>query len=60
MNTGKNSTKQGSNHRADIRNKNPGTNGTNITYDKAQGNRGKQMNPNQRLSTPKTTATKLR
>ena len=25
-----------------------GTPGTNITYDKNQGNRGKQMNPNQK------------
>ena len=36
------------NHEADIQNPNKGTPGTNITWDKAQGNRGKQMNPNQR------------
>ena len=35
------------NHEADIQNGNWGTPGTNITWDKAQGNRGKQMNPNQ-------------
>ena len=35
-----------SNHQADIKNANKGSNGTNSTYDKAQGNRGKQMNPN--------------
>ena len=35
------------NHEADIKNSNKGTNGTNITYDKAQGNTGKQLNPNQ-------------
>lgn len=35
------------NHEADIQNPNKGTAGTNITWDKAQGNRGKQMNPNQ-------------
>jgi hypothetical protein len=35
------------NHNADIKNPNTGTNGTNITYDKAQGNTGKQLNPNQ-------------
>ena len=35
------------NHNADIQNPNKGTAGTNITWDKAQGNRGKQMNPNQ-------------
>jgi hypothetical protein len=35
------------NHNADIQNANIGTSGTNITYDKAQGNRGKQLNPNQ-------------
>jgi len=39
---------KGANHNADIKNANKGTGGTNITYDKAQGNRGKQMNPNQR------------
>lgn len=33
------------NHNADIKNPNTGTSGTNITYDKAQGNRGKQLNP---------------
>lgn len=35
------------NHNADIKNANKGTPGTNPTYDKNQGNRGKQMNPNQ-------------
>ncbi len=39
------------NHKADIKNPNKGTNGTNITYDKAQGNRGKQLNPNQKGKT---------
>lgn len=34
------------NHNSDIRNPNKGTDGTNITYDKNQGNRGKQLNPN--------------
>ena len=37
-----------SNHQADIRNSNRGTNGTNRTWDKAQGNRGKQLDPAQR------------
>lgn len=32
------------NHEADIQNANKGTYGTNITYDKNQGNRGKQFN----------------
>jgi hypothetical protein len=32
-----------SNNEADMVNKNKGTKGTNITYDKAQGNRGKQI-----------------
>lgn len=36
------------NHQADIRNSNKGTKGTNKTYNKNQGNRGKQLNPNQR------------
>ncbi|HET7233380.1 MAG TPA: hypothetical protein VFJ16_25435 [Longimicrobium sp.] len=35
------------NHEADIKNPNQGTSGTNTTYDKNQGNRGKQMDPNQ-------------
>ena len=34
-------------HQADIKNPNKGTPGTNTTYDKNQGNRGKQLNPNQ-------------
>ena len=34
------------NHQADIQNANKGTVGTNKTWDKAQGNRGKQLNPN--------------
>jgi hypothetical protein len=33
------------NQPADIENANKGTDGTNITYDQNQGNRGKQMNP---------------
>jgi hypothetical protein len=35
------------NHNADIKNPNRGTPGTNKTWDKAQGNRGKQLNPSQ-------------
>ncbi len=35
------------NHEADIKNPNRGTNGVNIAWAKAQGNRGKQLNPNQ-------------
>jgi len=34
------------NHQADINNSNKKTKGTNITYDKAQGNRGTQLNSN--------------
>ncbi|MCV3754107.1 hypothetical protein [Ureaplasma zalophigenitalium] len=34
------------NHNADISNANKGTRGTNKTYDTNQGNRGKQLNPN--------------
>jgi hypothetical protein len=33
------------NQRSDTLNANIGSDGTNPTYDKAQGNRGKQMNP---------------
>jgi hypothetical protein len=36
------------NVQADIQNANKGTKGTNITYDKGQGNRGKLMNPTYR------------
>jgi len=36
-----------SNHQADTKNPNKGTSKTNIAYDKNQGNRGKQLNPNQ-------------
>jgi hypothetical protein len=35
------------NHNADIKNRSHGTKGTNPTYDKNQGNPGKQLNPNQ-------------
>jgi len=35
------------NHEADISNSNKGTKGTNITYDKNQGNRGTQMDSDQ-------------
>lgn len=35
------------NPKADNKNPNIGTKGTNITYDKNQGDRGKQLNPNQ-------------
>ncbi|MCC6370484.1 MAG: hypothetical protein IT236_05700 [Bacteroidia bacterium] len=34
------------NHQADISNPNKGTNGTNITYSKNQGNRSKQTKEN--------------
>ena len=34
------------NNKSDTLNANIGSDGTNVTYDKAQGNRGKQMNPN--------------
>jgi hypothetical protein len=36
------------NRQADTKNPNKGTPGTNKTFDKNQGNRGKQMNPNQK------------
>lgn len=41
------------NHNADIINPNKGTKGTNATYDKNQGNRGKQLNPNQQKNIKK-------
>lgn len=36
------------NHQADIKNPNKGTKGTNPTWDKAQGNRGKQLSENKK------------
>lgn len=44
-------TSKQQNHQADIRNGNWGTPGTNSTWDRAQGNRGTQMNPNQQQPT---------
>lgn len=41
------------NHPSQIKNPNKGTSGTNIIWDKAQGNRGKQLNPNQTKPAPK-------
>ena len=41
------------NHEADIKNPNKGTPGTNPTYDTNQGNKGKQLNPNQPKPDPK-------
>lgn len=38
------------NHEADIKNANKGTDGVNLTYSKAQGNKGKLLNPNQKSS----------
>ncbi|MFA8435028.1 MAG: hypothetical protein ACEPOZ_10975 [Marinifilaceae bacterium] len=37
------------NYKADVKNPNWGTNGTNRIYDQNQGNRGKQLNPNQEI-----------
>lgn len=37
-----------SNHQADIKNPNKGSSGTNKTFDKNQGNRGKQLNLNKK------------
>jgi hypothetical protein len=36
-------------HQADIKNPNKGNDGNNKTFDKNQGNRGKQLNPNQKV-----------
>ena len=38
------------NQKGDVKNPNKGTKGTNKTYDKSQGNRGKLLNPNQKKS----------
>ncbi|MFC3123247.1 hypothetical protein [Agaribacter flavus] len=39
---------QQNNHKANQGNANKGTSGTNQAYAKVHGNRGKQMNPNQK------------
>ncbi len=39
-------SKLGDNNKSNQLNSNKGTNGTNKQYDKNQGNRGKQLNPN--------------
>lgn len=41
------SKKKKPNPKADSKNPNKGTDGTNIIWDKKHGNRGKQLNPNQ-------------
>lgn len=41
-------TQQQQNNRADARNTNRGTSGTNPVNAQVHGNRGKQLNPNQR------------
>lgn len=41
-------TRQQKNHHSDQRNNNKGTSGTNPTNAKVHGNRGKQLNPNQK------------
>ncbi len=40
--------KKKSNPKADVKNKNKGTDGTNKIYDKAQGNRSKQLEENKK------------
>jgi hypothetical protein len=44
----KQTTQQQRDHRGDALNRNTGTNGTNPTNGKGEGNRGKQLNPNQK------------
>ncbi|NMM29443.1 MAG: hypothetical protein HHJ12_19730 [Glaciimonas sp.] len=46
----KQATQQQRDHRADALNKNRGTNGTNTTNAQVQGNRGKQLDHNQKTS----------
>ena len=42
--------RKNSNHKSNQANKNKGTSGTNKPYDHVHGNRGKQLNPNQKSS----------
>ncbi len=48
MKTAKNVTRTQANHHADILNDNKKTSGTNVANAKMHGNRGKQLNPNNR------------
>lgn len=48
----KNSDQKQRDHHSDIQNPNRGTPGTNISWDKAQGNRGKQLDPSRRRDEP--------
>ena len=42
--------KSNNDNKANQNNPNKGTKGTNVIYDKKHGNRGKQLNPNQKKS----------
>ncbi len=44
----KTSDKKSGDNKSNQSNANKGTKGTNVIYDKNQGNRGKQLNPNQK------------
>lgn len=44
-----------SNNEANMQNPNKGTDGTNKTYDQTQGNKGKQLNPQQPKNDAQTT-----
>ncbi len=46
----KSSNNKANDHKSNQSNPNKGTRGTNVIYDKNQGNRGKQLNPNQKKS----------
>lgn len=46
--SGNNKNNSNNSNKANQQNANKGSAGTNKAYDKAQGNRGKQLNPNQK------------
>lgn len=48
ISTPKQQQQQQANHRNNMLNKNTGTSGTNAANAKVHGNRGKQLNPNQK------------
>lgn len=48
MSSNINQSKSVANNSANQQNANKGTNGTNTAYDRNQGNRGQQLNPNRK------------
>lgn len=50
MSDKKSNSSKSNDNKSNQKNANKGTKGTNVIYDKKHGNRGKQLNPNQKKS----------